>query len=327
MYTESFSPRTHNSYTEEAKALQRSVAAGTRHIGRLLHPRHQADDVMQHVGVWLSLPGIAVVLSFFVGSPRLRVWRVTRVCPGAYRRRRCLLVRVRPIRPAQRAKRPAMTEARRTCPEPHPSRKALGIHFRFRHPLRCAATLYFLLCVHLTPRAVAVPTAPVLTSRVAGEKQAVPSVVRAFGMQAVTPSASSKRSFKRAQRRAIRDGIARYRGRLHTPDSLALQYVGQAAPRRPPSQPRHQQGALRCVSWNAGGLHAGRYQELLGWLDSHTTDPIHIVCIQETHWADWAEYNKSSWMCIHSGTGSSQAGILFLIRKTFVIRGMSSMLS
>ena len=127
-----------------------------------------------------------------------------------------------------------------------------------------------------------------------------------------TPSASSKRSFKRAQRRAIRDGIARYKGKMHTPDSLALKYVGQAAPRRPPSQPCHQQGALRCVWWNAGGLHAGRYQELLGWLDSQTTDPIHTVCIQEAHWADWAEYSSSNWMCIHSGIGSSQAGILFL---------------
>ena len=146
-------------------------------------------------------------------------------------------------------------------------------------------------------------------------QQQAPNVLRVYGRTARVQSFSQKRAFRRAQARALRDGFTYYRGQPHTPASLSLASVESQSPRRSLQAPLPQ-SALRCVTWNAGGLHSSRYAELLNWLESQTQDPIHICCVQETHWPASAEYSNHRWLFVHTGTNSSQGGVLLVISKS-----------
>ena len=60
------------------------------------------------------------------------------------------------------------------------------------------------------------------------------------------------------------------------------------------------------------------YTELMAWLEQDRSDPIHIACIQESHWPQYSEYSTDRWTVIGTGTGSSAAGVLFIINKSAV---------
>ena len=228
-------------------------------------------------------------------------WRVTRVCSGIYRRRRCLCVPLSSCQPVRncchRTTRPAVhmpsqTPSTGVVPRTSPSR-----------------LLFWVLVVSLVHLANAAPRVPPQTM------PALPTL-RAYGQQAQQVTASCKRSFKRAQRRALRDGTTGYRGRLHTPSSLGLRHLrpstsNTSTPALPPD-PR-----FRFVTWNAGGLNALRYTELLGWLQQERASgwPVHVMCVQETKWPYNAEYSNQHWFFVHSGMSQAQGGVLFIISK------------
>ena len=65
----------------------------------------------------------------------------------------------------------------------------------------------------------------------------------------------------------LKHGSTTYRGQQHTPASLALKVLGPA-PCRPLKDPAMFAHQLCIATWNAGGLGAPRYAELLGWLRS-----------------------------------------------------------
>ena len=146
-----------------------------------------------------------------------------------------------------------------------------------------------------------------------------PSMLRAHGNLAHQLTATRKRSFKRAQAKALKDGSVRYRGRMHTVNSLALRQVGSSQPLRssPPPCKQHPHN-LRIVTWNSGGMHAARYEEVLAWLEQERNShrPVHVLCVQETKWAQDSEYSTDRWHIVHSGSGRASAGILFFVCKT-----------
>ena len=151
-------------------------------------------------------------------------------------------------------------------------------------------------------------------------------------------SQARKRSFRRAQARAFRDGSTWYRGRKHTLASLSAKTLTRSLPSSPePAPVRRLSGQLQrpnfgILSWNCGGLHAVRYQELLNWITSSHSQPApitemdqyqdhihtHLVCVQETHWPDSCEYQNPAWTFVHSGSGTSEAGVLFAVSKRLV---------
>ena len=128
----------------------------------------------------------------------------------------------------------------------------------------------------------------------------------------------AKRSYKRALARQQREGRAWYRGRLlPTPKQSPTQ------PQRRIPQPRPSAGAtatarrvsptFQLFSWNCGGLSELRLEALLQWLDQHIMGPC-VVCLQETHWSITSEFQRGPWSCISSSNGTSQAGVLTMVR-------------
>ena len=125
------------------------------------------------------------------------------------------------------------------------------------------------------------------------------------------PRFSEKRAYRRARLRAARTGGTYYRGRWHSAESLqTLPYTPpQAAPRSQPRRAHQRAGAkseLHCISWNAGGLHAGLYQELVAWLEVQSKYQVCVV--QETHWSASSEYYSGKWLCIHSAPAPTDGG-------------------
>ena len=76
------------------------------------------------------------------------------------------------------------------------------------------------------------------------------------------------------------------------------------------------------MTWNAGGLHSSRYQELCQWLkmrDKVGAAPD-LIFIQETSWKECFEYttagdheSEPQWHAVHSGSSSTTGGLLCLI--------------
>ena len=160
-----------------------------------------------------------------------------------------------------------------------------------------------------------------LTPAVATRPDPAPVVstppLRAFGRLAQQLSNSRKRAFKRAQVRVLKYGSTTYRGQQHTPASLALKVLGPA-PCRPLKDPAMFAHQLRIATWNAGGLGASRYAELLGWLrsESEVGRPIHVMCVQETKWSYDAEYSTPEWHAVHTSLSKSSGGVLILVHKS-----------
>ena len=229
------------------------------------------------------------------------LWRVVRVCPGIYRRKRCFSTILRGCLPVricgQCTTRPAVHKQARmpqTQIAPRPFSPRL---------------LFWVAIVLMVRLATAAPMDPRQDTRTL-------PILRAYGQQAQQVTASCKRSFKRAQCRALRDGSTSYKGRLHTPSSLGLRGIRPHRSQTVNSAPAST-SSLRFVTWNAGGLNALRYTELLGWLqqEREAGRPVHVMCVQETKWPYNAEYSHQHWFFVHSGMSQAQGGILFVVSR------------
>ena len=145
---------------------------------------------------------------------------------------------------------------------------------------------------------------------------AAPNLLHAYGCWAQRLSATRKRSFKRAQARVLRTGTTTYRGRLHNAASLALRPL-PSVERSPPPQSRPVvPPTCQFLTWNVGGLNAARYQEVLAWLGQQRST-LHVLCVQETKWAQWSEYATPDWYVLNSGSGTSSGGVAFFVNRTF----------
>ena len=129
-------------------------------------------------------------------------------------------------------------------------------------------------------------------------------------------SSIRKRSFKRACRRAARQGGAWYRGQWLTDGELPR-------PADTPA-PKRKQHTIKCVKqggrrlyvmcWNVGGLSTGLFDELLAWLALPQQTYISAVLLQETHWQHQSEWCSGNWTCVHSGDPSHKyAGVMCML--------------
>ena len=145
-------------------------------------------------------------------------------------------------------------------------------------------------------------------------------------------SFARKRAYKRAVRRASQhpDQHTHYRGRSCTLRQLCKDYQGQAP--RPTTRARLQVHALErsqdrilVLTWNAGGLSATLWQELLLTLENLRPEARpQVVCIQESHWGDeiapsfitaqWTVYTSPS-------TDNKAAGLVLLVDRKSLPHG------
>ena len=128
----------------------------------------------------------------------------------------------------------------------------------------------------------------------------------------------AKRSYRRALARQQREGRAWYRGRLlpAAPQSSIPPQPRAHRPKlsaRPSALTQPASPAFQLFSWNCGGLSELRLEALLQWIDQQTTGSC-VVCLQETHWSITSEFQRGPWSCISSSNGTSQAGVLTMVR-------------
>ena len=80
---------------------------------------------------------------------------------------------------------------------------------------------------------------------------------------------------------------------------------------------------MEVLSWNAGGLSLGLYDELLAWLKLKGQAGIRVVVIVETHWKHNSDWETDDWLCVHSGSSQeSHAGVLIMVAKALTTRRM-----
>ena len=126
---------------------------------------------------------------------------------------------------------------------------------------------------------------------------------------------TTKRSFKRAFNRSIRDGYTMYHGKIFTPQDFNMPIPTSTpqvklSPRVSPCQPSGASNRLSVFSWNCGGLSSDKYQCLQAWLLQHQFD---IVCLQESHWRFTSTWKTEQFHAIHTGDTSCHSGILLLV--------------
>ena len=124
---------------------------------------------------------------------------------------------------------------------------------------------------------------------------------------------SVKRSFKRACRRAICQGSARYRGRTLTAAQVPADLASLKQTRSRPKPMPGQECGLKVLTSNTGGIGGRLYEELLYYLENSSWD---IVVLQETRSGPDMEYQCGSWNVVHSGHKPGQAGVLIALRKS-----------
>ena len=127
------------------------------------------------------------------------------------------------------------------------------------------------------------------------------------------PSTALKRSFLRAQRRAMQHGGTQYKGRWYSAQQLGVQH-NPAQPRPRQSIPPSAGSRLHFVSWNAGGLTTDRYAELRTWLSQPAQQCLDLAAIQETHWRGPLEFMSQGFFGVHIGGTKSEAGLLLLVK-------------
>ena len=215
-----------------------------------------------------------------------QAWRATRVLKGIYRRRP-LNVQVKPPLPAVPT---VQSTARQSGPQ------------------RCSGRVAFMLAIAmLVHTASAAPTPP--------SGHFALHTPHAVG---VTNLCSRKHSFQRAQRRALDTGFAVYRGRCMSAKQLGVQWKAAKTAQPKPPPKAGSPHSIRIVTWNSGGFHLARQAEVRTWLmEESRTSPIHVLCIQETHWPASCEYKDGPWTCIHSGTGTREGGVLIMLNTHF----------
>ena len=124
----------------------------------------------------------------------------------------------------------------------------------------------------------------------------------------------SKRSFRRACTRAQLHGGTMYRGRWRTCKELC---GTDSHPNHTNEAKLQERGAphWKVMTWNAGGLHAGLYSEVLTYMHDFNVD---IGMIQETKWKFTSTWSSQQYHMIHSGGTQEHAkhgGVLILISK------------
>ena len=153
------------------------------------------------------------------------------------------------------------------------------------------------------------------------------------GQQAATTA--QKRSFRRACGRALRHDAAQpglggtwYRGRWHTVRDLQARRF--ASPQGTVYRSRERKVSVgdrfvHMITFNAGGLSAAAYDELMIWLHQPQCARYSIVVIEETWWKQDSMYSDQNWNFVHSagstGNQGKNTGILVMIRKSFVPEG------
>ena len=252
------------------------------------------------------LIGLSVALRW--SCPReSQPWSPTRLWPGIFRRRPG---RIRRRFPAfQRSSLTPDGPARQTRPQacwPHSPRPSVG---RLNG---CSLGLWLLSLLGQVTSTTCVLTGPSQSALNPGS----PNHVQAYGQLAARLAPARKHSFRRAQLRALRDGVTVYRGRTHDAASLSLRRLGHAPSGigRFPT-PMANPNLLKVVTWNCGGLHASRFAELTEWLNSQEADPAHILLVQECHWPHSAEFHNDKWVYVYSGSGTSQGGVMVLVSR------------
>ena len=83
-------------------------------------------------------------------------------------------------------------------------------------------------------------------------------------------------------------------------------------------RPHHEaKPSTRLVTWNSGGLHASTLAEPRQWLRDEASQhkPVHIYCVQETHWPSTSEFSDASWQYVRAGSGAREGGVVVMLRK------------
>ena len=124
---------------------------------------------------------------------------------------------------------------------------------------------------------------------------------------------ATKRSFKRACRRALQYGQAKYKGSTITMKMIQPSWLDCAKVTSKPHRSTRERKGLRVFCWNSGGLASGQWDELLLHIDPQAWD---ILLIQETHWAESRDFVTGPWSCIASSAGrGSKAGVLIMVHQ------------
>ena len=124
---------------------------------------------------------------------------------------------------------------------------------------------------------------------------------------------ATKRSFKRACRRALQYGQAKYKGSTITMKMIQPSWLDCAKVTSRPHRSTGERKGLRVFCWNSGGLASGQWDELLLHIDPQAWD---ILLIQETHWAESRDFVTGPWSCVASSTGrGSKAGVLIMVHQ------------
>lgn len=136
--------------------------------------------------------------------------------------------------------------------------------------------------------------------------------------------ATHKRSFRRACRRAIRFGYARYHGQVMTtkqfPAALVDKIQKMEASGRPrdvlPLPGQSSASRLSVMLWNPGGMAPSTLLELRLWLRHH---PKHIVILPETRWGFDRIWHDDCWTYVHSSSKEPRSGgILVMISRRLI---------
>ena len=144
--------------------------------------------------------------------------------------------------------------------------------------------------------------------------------------QSRSPTQVTKRSLKRAQKRAYQHGVAWYKGRLYRPEDFHFMppLDPDLEPLAEPTSAAKAQLAscnrihgnrrrITCMQWNVGGLSRHRLDELKHWL---STQHVQVITLIETRWTYTGEWLDPEWIHIHSGHPASRGnGILTLISR------------
>ena len=124
---------------------------------------------------------------------------------------------------------------------------------------------------------------------------------------------ATKRSFKRACRRALQYGQAMYKGSTITVKMVQPSWLDCEKVTNKTRRSIRERKGLRVFCWNSGGLASGQWDELLLHIDPQAWD---ILLIQETHWAESRDFVTGPWSCIASSAGrGSKAGVLIMVHQ------------
>eukprot|EP00435_Cladocopium_sp_Y103_P032030 s700_g8.t1 len=145
---------------------------------------------------------------------------------------------------------------------------------------------------------------------------------------------TTKRSYRRACRRALQQGCAWYKGQCLSPSQFPVdlrnsvqQQIDSSHPQVPshplpsadiaqvswtPNKVHSPKHRLKIFQWNPSGLSSSRYAEFLHWLNMQSFD---VVCLSETNWKADLEWLTPQWTCIHTGDPHGHAGVMILVAK------------